>query len=434
MSSILIIHRLCVLFGPKVRGINNSNMTPLFLAVFSLIAAFFLWLLIEWAIRYINGQHVHIPFVYRQPGLFYPIKYHFFRFILWLRKRQNERKQQHKLASSADAGYGVRSRNSPDDMDKLQVLPKEEPLAVDAVYFNGGNSSGVFLVAATARRQDNIVQTILYIRLPNIGLLEITSLPDTHLTGTDNGSSYSAGGLTITPVKPMDTWNLKFDGIMRIAETREKVNVKFDLVWKAITKPFDFDTDLHPHVMADGIARERWSRQYFDTLKRAHQTHYEQFGEIVGVVHVSGHPDQEVKVQGVRDHSYGNIRDWKLFHRYVLNYVHLEDGTSLCVGAISMPLTVSRLVVGYVFHPDGSMDSVSSTDFEFFNWGDETEPPDKLILKFTAGNKTYNLMSTKIQCPVFYMGQDWDAKIYERFCNYLVNGVKGWGISEWDYR
>jgi hypothetical protein len=32
------------------------------------------------------------------------------------------------------------------------------------------------------------------------------------------------------------------------------------------------------------------------------------------------------------------------------------------------------------------------------------------------------------------MGVDWDAKIYERFCEYKVNGVRGWGISEWEYR
>ena len=36
--------------------------------------------------------------------------------------------------------------------------------------------------------------------------------------------------------------------------------------------------------------------------------------------------------------------------------------------------------------------------------------------------------------PIFYMGQDWEARIHERMCFFKVNGVKGWGISEWDYR
>ena len=37
--------------------------------------------------------------------------------------------------------------------------------AVDAVYINGGNSEGFFMVAATARRQNNVVQTVLYLRV-----------------------------------------------------------------------------------------------------------------------------------------------------------------------------------------------------------------------------------------------------------------------------
>ena len=37
--------------------------------------------------------------------------------------------------------------------------------AVDAVYFNGGDEKGNFMVAATARRQDNLIQTILLYRV-----------------------------------------------------------------------------------------------------------------------------------------------------------------------------------------------------------------------------------------------------------------------------
>ena len=40
----------------------------------------------------------------------------------------------------------------------------------------------------------------------------------------------------------------------------------------------------------------------------------------------------------------GNMRDWKHLHRYGLQYACLEDGSALCVGAISMPSTISRQV------------------------------------------------------------------------------------------
>ena len=37
--------------------------------------------------------------------------------------------------------------------------------AVDAVYVNGGDAEGNFMVAATARRHNNLVQTILLFRV-----------------------------------------------------------------------------------------------------------------------------------------------------------------------------------------------------------------------------------------------------------------------------
>lgn len=38
---------------------------------------------------------------------------------------------------------------------------------------------------------------------------------------------------------------------------------------------------------------------------RAHQTHYEQFGQIEGIVHIENYGDHNLKVTGIRDHSYG---------------------------------------------------------------------------------------------------------------------------------
>lgn len=39
-----------------------------------------------------------------------------------------------------------------------------------------------------------------------------------------------------------------------------------------------------------------------------------------------------------------------------------------------------------------------------------------------------------VEAPVFYIGEGRDAKIHERLSKFIVNGVPGWGISEWDYR
>ncbi|KAL8588233.1 hypothetical protein ACOMHN_062090 [Nucella lapillus] len=367
--------------------------------------------------------------VYVQPNKWYPFKYAFFRFLLWLRRRKN---QSLKQTTGEGAGYGVRSRSSPEDMDKVQPLPADQPLAVDAVYFNGGDAAGNYMVAATARRHNNLVQTILLFRFADLGIMEMVNMPDTSLH-TETTDAFAVAGLRLEPVVPMKTWKLTYQGKMRLRREGREVEVAFSLDWHSSTAFFDFDTDMHPATMADGIAREPWSRDYFSNLHRAHQTHYEQFGLIQGQVDIEGHGSRQVELRGVRDHSYGNIRDWKSLHRYGLQYVSLADGSAMCVGAISMPSTISRLTVGYVFHADGRMDAVTSSQFELYEHGEDGRPPSHLAFTFTAGGKAYHLECHMLDCPIFYMGEDWDAKIYERFCQYVVNGVKGWGISEWEY-
>lgn len=372
--------------------------------------------------------------VYVQPNQWYLFKYAIFRLLLWLRQRIND--EQKQTIGQAGVGYDMKSRStpqSPEDMDKVQPLSKDHPLAVDAVYFNGGDKDGNYMVAATARRHDNLINTILLFKFSDIGVMEMPNLPDTTLYTTKN-SVFAVAGLRLEPVIPMKKWKLSYHGKMRVKKDKKEVDVKFCLDWDSFTKYFDFDTDMNPATVADGIAREMWSKDFFDTLQRMHQTHYEQFGIISGKVKIEGYGTREINLRGVRDHTYGNIRNWQDLHRYALQYVSLEDGSAICVGAVSMPSVLSRLTVGYVFHTDGSMDSVSSSEFELFDHGEDGRLHKHFGFRFSAGGKLYELECTVLDCPIFYMGQDWDAKIYERFCQFVVNGVKGWGISEWEYR
>jgi len=101
-----------------------------------------------------------------------------------------------------------------------------------------------------------------------------------------------------------------------------------------------------------------------------------------------------------------------------------------------MPLTLSRLPIGYVFQPDGRLDTLQSIDFEFYDEGsgDDGDPPDHFRFRFKAGNRNYEVTGQVLQAPVFYMGYEWDARIHERMVRCSVNGRPGWGISEWDYR
>ena len=46
------------------------------------------------------------------------------------------------------------------------------------------------------------------------------------------------------------------------------VNVKMDLAYESSKPCFDFDTDIPPRTMARALAKEMWSREYFDNLRR----------------------------------------------------------------------------------------------------------------------------------------------------------------------
>ncbi|XP_052244782.1 uncharacterized protein LOC127853955 [Dreissena polymorpha] len=374
----------------------------------------------------LKGDPEPINGVYSQPNKWYWIKFYAFKFILWLRKRE-----QNKV-NGENAGMGRKSRDSPEEMDKAQVLHKEHPKAVDAVYLTGSNKDGQFLVTATARRHGNHVQTIVYLRLPDVGFLELPSMPDTSLRGSQEGE-YAAGGLHIRPMETMKTWSIKFDGKLRQVSSGKLLNVTFDLTWTACTRYFDFDIDLHPDTLCDAIAREKWSRTFFDTLKTIHQTHYEQFGDTRGTVHIEGHDPVTFDVRGVRDHSYGNIRNWRQLHRYCIQYASFEDGSNLNISAISMPATTSRLHCGFLFHPDGSLDKMSWCDLEFHHLGDDGTPVSDFTIRFKAGDKTRTVTAKVLDTRQFYIGDGRDAKIFERYVRYEMDGVVGYGLSEWEY-
>lgn len=52
-----------------------------------------------------------------------------------------------------------------------------------------------------------------------------------------------------------------------------------------------------------------------------HQTHYEQWGEMWGTFQVQGHEEMKLSLRGIRDHSYGKIRN--IYFTWIVNSVSL---------------------------------------------------------------------------------------------------------------
>lgn len=57
---------------------------------------------------------------------------------------------------------------------------------------------------------------------------------------------------------------------------------------------------------------------------------------------------------------------------------------------------ISRLIVGYVIHPDERIDVVESCDLELYKWGEDGEDPEVFDFNFKAG-EPFLIFKKKVQ-------------------------------------
>ena len=88
------------------------------------------------------------------------------------------RKRSASKESKDDVGLGVKTNHNIQELESVRDLGPS-PLAIDAVLFTGGSQDGTYLVLAAARRADKVVQCIIMLRLPGLGLLKHVHHPDT---------------------------------------------------------------------------------------------------------------------------------------------------------------------------------------------------------------------------------------------------------------
>ncbi|XP_045110001.1 uncharacterized protein LOC123503941 [Portunus trituberculatus] len=240
-------------------------------------------------------QHVIQP--YSLPSFLFPLKVLLFYILIKFRKRT--------AGSTENAGYGTKSHGKQDLMERPQTL-HSCPKAIDAVFFSGA-AGGWGVILAMERRPNRLTSVVVYLKVPNTGVLTLPCHPDTvTFRSEDAEDSFSAAGLTISLLTPVKSWKLKFSGKLRLHDNPNDVpkDVKIDLHWVSDLPLFDYDTDMDVMTTSKAFAREPWSRQYFQQLREHHQTHYEQMGHLQGFVTLDGE-SHNIHLPAFRDHSYG---------------------------------------------------------------------------------------------------------------------------------
>ncbi|KAJ8936063.1 hypothetical protein NQ318_023291, partial [Aromia moschata] len=322
-------------------------------------------------VRIIDKKPPPIIGIYQRPSGLYWLKVGFMYLLLTLRKLKPLKKKELERFYS--------------NIEKPQKLSVHEK-PIDAVYLNGANKHGDHLVTGLARRKGSLTDGFLYLKIngSNYGLLETPKLPDTTLRN-DNDEEFSADGIKMSCVEPMKKWTLMYNGKMKELDNRNKWHdVTIEGVWTSDLPPFNFDTDMDPLCMAKSMAYEKWSRQHFDNLKSNHQTHYEQFGVLRASVKIDD-VAYDIELDTLRDHSFGNHREWRQFRRYGLHFFSAENGDRFSLGKICLPISFSRLTVGYVYSAKHKqIFPVKDCDLQLYQHGEFGTPPKDFAFSFTA--------------------------------------------------
>jgi hypothetical protein len=351
-----------------------------YLIEFSIIS---LSLLIIAIFLLVNKNPPAILNIYQRPNGFFWLKFIFMFTIL------SAQKLVHKTKRVLRRGNLTKEFLELSELDKAQKL-SPHPNAIDAVYFNGANKSGDYLVVGTARRKNKLVDGFLYLMVKDsgLGLLETPKLPGTSLYQIEEVEEYEAEGIKISPEFPMQKWKISYEGEMKRHKNRkEVVHVRLEAEWSSDLPYFNFDTDMDACAMAKSMAYEKFSKDYFENLKANHQTHYEQHGDIKGRVTINGHI-YNIDINALRDHSFGLQREWRNFHRYGLHFLTAENGDRFNVGMICLPISFSRLTIGYVYSAgDKKIYPVTSCDLQLYQHGEDGCPPVDYAFSFEAGEQ-----------------------------------------------
>ncbi|KAL0871663.1 hypothetical protein ABMA27_004186 [Loxostege sticticalis] len=371
--------------------------------------------------------------VYSVPGKWYYLKYVVFACLYYFRKYANKNASASKKVR---AGQGVKAIADPAQMDRAQLL-SDHAKAFDAVFFISASKNekdeGIYVISGCERRPMCMCNGLFYIGLPGKGLLCSKKIPDTVLFGAQIGE-FGAEGIKMTPLEPMAKWAITYKGKMWYQnEPNKMVDVDFTGEWTATSKYFDFDSDLYPPAVIKSIAREKWSKAYFENLKTAHQSHYEQFGQLKCKFKINDE-SFEYTLPSFRDHSFGHKRDWSLMHRYAFHHIFLQNGTSISVGVICQPATATEFEVGTIAFPNGNVLPIKWVELKLYQHGEGGEAPRDYAFRFQAADEVYTVQVKVEYESVHYVSDEWEARMVERFCAFTVNNVPGRGVSEFHYR
>jgi hypothetical protein len=225
------------------------------------------------------------------------------------------------------------------------------PCPNDSSCFYGGDEAGdaaIFRLAFRGPRRQP--ECWLDVQLAGEPMFGLPANPGPERDG------FGLGDFSFVCEEPGKAWTIAYRGPLNDAKGVLKDGA-IDLAFCATHPLFDYAESTDRRMVAEAIAREKWSRGFFVKLRDLGQVHYEQFGLLKGTVRF-GERTATLDLLTTRDHSFGS-RDWASWDRHYWLSGVTRDGHGFTAVAIRYDFC-GPIYAGFTIAPDGTSDAIVS--------------------------------------------------------------------------
>ncbi len=316
----------------------------------------------------------------------------------------------------------TKSRLYPVEYLEQKHVDQRQPWPNDSSYFYGGDREGNAFITRMAFREPKRPNEYWFdFFLKDLGYFGLTSSPG------PEGDGFQQGALKWEPVEIGKIWRITYSGPVKDRQGRTHDCVA-DLVFTGDHPVYDFAKSSDHLSIADAIAAERWTRDFFHAMKDTHQVHYEQTGSLRGTLQLDGNPHR-LDMMGSRDHSFGS-RNWLTWDRHYWMTGVSDAGIHWTVTTIKWQF-LGRLTAGFITHPDGTTDAiVECTDLETVSKA-KLLPDAGQVEILTRSGRRHRMEFRRVgEFPYLHDGK---YMMREGIGRYLFDGVNGLGMVEFGF-
>jgi hypothetical protein len=250
----------------------------------------------------------------------------------------------------------TKSRQFPVDFLEKKHVDQMQPYPNDSSYFYGGDKDGNAFITRMAFREPKRPNEYWFdFFIQGQGYFGLRNSPGAE------GHGFQQGDLKWEPIETGKIWRVTFRGV--VYDNYEKAHsCQVNMVFTGDHPIYDFAKSSDHRAIANAIAREKWTREFFFQMKDTHQVHYEQTGRFKGTI-ILDDKTFNMNMMASRDHSFGS-RNWLTWDRHYWITGVSDTGMHWTVTTIKWQF-LGRLTAGFITSSDGTTDAIiECTDLE----------------------------------------------------------------------